>query len=501
MKRGKVYIVGAGPGNPELITLKAVRHIGDADVIVYDYLVNKEILRHAKRSIELIYAGKMHGEHSIPQTDINNILIDRAKKGYKVVRLKGGDPFLFGRGSEEALAISNAGIDFEIVAGVSSFSAVPLYSGIPLTHRDVSSSVVIITGHKHTHGSIEELNWDAIAKIDTIVILMGLTNIKEIAEKLIKSGRAPAEPVSLIRWGTLPTQSSSITSLIDLFETDTKPSSPPAVIVIGKVVEFHNHINWFEKLPLFGKKVLVTRAEKEGAYLKQSLEDLGALVIEQPTIKITEPDDYTILDKAISMLEKYDIIIFTSVNGVKYFIDRISYNHKDIRALANSSILAIGPKTAKAIQDLRLDVRGVPEEFNAEGLISMLGNSVKGKRILIPRAQEARMVLVDELNHKGAFVDVAPVYKTVKAEINYEFIPYLKDGVDLAIFTSSSTVKNFFEMFEQDAANIIKTSVIACIGPITAETAVKKGLKVSIQPSRYTIESLVEQIAQYFSKP
>lgn len=500
MGKGKVYIAGAGPGDPELLTLKVINRIKAADIIIYDHLINKDVLKYAKESIELIYAGKMSGKHLKSQDEINGILIEKAMAGYNVLRLKGGDPFLFGRGGEEALALAEEGIDFEIISGVSSINAVPLYAGIPLTHRDFSSSVVIITGHKHTKEGIDEHNWNAIAKIDTIVVLMGVAQIKQIAQKLVNNGRDIHDTVGVIRWGTTPLQSTSVCTLKDIIEENHKPFLTPALIIIGRVVKLREELNWFEHLPLFGKKVLVTRAEKDSASLKQSLELLGAFVIEQPTIQITAPDDYAPLDTAIKGLATYDTIIFTSANAVKRFIDRVWASGKDIRSLGSAKIIAIGPKTAKAIEDLKIRVNQVPEEFRAEGLIDVLEGKVDGKKILIPRAKDARTVLIDELKRMGAEVTVVPVYKTMRAEINQDMLSSIKDGVDIALFTSSSTVKNFFEMFGENAFKILEHADIGCIGPITAKTVHDMGLEVKIQPSSYTIESLVKEIALFYRK-
>ncbi|MCL4557916.1 MAG: uroporphyrinogen-III C-methyltransferase [Deltaproteobacteria bacterium] len=498
MSRGKVYIAGAGPGDPELLTLKVINRIKAADVIVYDHLIDRDVLRYARQSVELIYAGKMAGEHLKSQDEINGILIEKALAGHTVLRLKGGDPFLFGRGGEEALALAEEGIDFEIVSGVSSINAVPLYAGIPLTHRGLSSSVVVITGHRHTEGGMDEHNWDAIAKIDTIVVLMGVAQIKQIALKLVDNGREMNDTVGVIRWGTTPVQSSYVCTLKDIIEENHRPFATPALIIIGRVVGLHKKLNWFERLPLFGRRVLVTRAEKDSGPLKQSLEMLGAFVIEQPTIEIVAPDDYAPLDAALDELGSYDTIIFTSANAVKRFMDRLWSSGRDIRSMGTARILAIGPRTAKSIEDLKIRVSQVPEEFRAEGLVDMLEGRVQGERILIPRAAEARTVLIDGLRKMGAEVNVVPVYKTIRAEVNQDMLPYIKDGVDLAVFTSSSTVKNFFEMFGGNAFKILERADIACIGPITAKTVGEMGLEVSIQAPSYTVESLVREIGLFY---
>jgi len=500
MKKGTVYIAGVGPGDPGLLTIKVVSYLKDADLILYDHLINKDILKYAKPSAQLIYAGKMPGEHMKSQDEINGVLIKKALEGYKVLRLKGGDPFLFGRGAEEAVALAKEAINFEIIPGVSSVNAVPLYAGIPLTHRGLSSSVVIITGHRHTLEGIDEHDWDAIAKLDTIVVLMGVAQIKQIVQKLVNHGRDPDNPVAVIRWGTTPMQFTHIYSLKNIVEENHKPFTPPALIIIGKIVELRKDLNWFEHLPLFGKKILITRQEKDNIFLRQLLEELGAFVIEQPTIRLVEPDDYAPLDKAIKKLKTYDMIIFTSANAVTRFADRLWLLGKDIRSIGNAEILAIGPKTAHAVEEIRIRVDETPDEFKAEGLISLLTGRVKGKRILIPRAQEARMVLVNKLKEMGAEVDVVPVYKTIEAPIKQDVLPYLKEGIDLAVFASSSAVRNFFDMFGENALSILKYAGIACIGPVTAKTVEEMGFEVKIQPSSYTIEDLVEEITLNYMK-
>ncbi|MGC8685100.1 MAG: uroporphyrinogen-III C-methyltransferase [bacterium] len=500
MKKGKVYIAGAGPGNFELITLRLLNIIKTVNVVVYDHLINKELLKYVDSSTDLIYAGKTAGEHIKSQDEINKILIDMAMSGKNVLRLKGGDPFLFGRGGEEAIALAEYGIDFEIIPGVSSINAVPLYAGIPLTHRGVSSSVAVITGHRHTNMGIDEHNWDAIAKMDTIVVLMGVAQIKQIAKKLVDNGRDINDPVAVIRWGTLPIQTTSVSTLKDILEGRHEPFLTPALIIIGRVVGLREKLNWFEHLPLFGKKVLITRMEKDALFLRQSLEQLGAMVIEQPTIQLVPPDDYTPVDRAIHRLDTYDTIIFTSANAVHRFIDRLWFNGYDTRKFRDAKIVAIGPKTAQAMESFKIRVDNVPDEFKAEGVIALFKDNVNGKKILIPRAQEAREILVEALRRAGAEVDVVPVYKTIKAEVKQDNLPLLKQGVELAIFTSSSTVTNFFDMFGEDAFKILSHADIACIGPITASTVKSMGLDVAIQPSSYTVEDLVEEIIAYYNR-
>ncbi len=492
-KRGKVYLVGAGPGDVELLTLKALQSIKKADVLVYDALANTEILLFANENVEKIYVGKSANKHTLKQPQINQLLLDKTKEGKIVVRLKGGDPFIFGRGGEEAKFLAQNKIEFEVIPGISSAIAVPAYAGIPLTHRKYSSTLTIITGHEDIEKSKSSICWEEIAQIGgTIVILMGVANLPEIIHKLIKNGMSPKTPIAVIKSGTLNTQKTIIGTLEDI---KTEGITPPAISVIGKVVNLRKMLNWFEKKPLFGKKILVTRAREQVSELSKLLKDYGADVVEFPMIKIVPPLNFKELDKAISHLNIYDWIVFTSTNGVKYFFNRLKEKGKDIRELKGLKIAAIGTETKKMLENLVLNVDYQPEkEFTQEGLIEGFKKwGMKGKRVFIPRSEQARKVLIEGLKNLGANVDEAIAYRTIKEETDVAHLKELlaQNEIDIITFTSSSTVTNFCSIFDSRLLNKVK---IASIGPITTKKAQSFGLKVDITANEYTIKGLVESI-------
>ena len=475
MIKGKVYIVGAGPGDPGLLTVKAKDLINKADVIVYDYLADSNLLSLAKANTKMIYVGKRGSHHTKEQVDINKILVNLAKKNKIVVRLKGGDPFVFGRGGEEAEVLAQNKIEFEIVPGITSAIAAPAYAGIPVTHRDIASSFAVITGHRKTAaGKIQ------VPDADTLVYLMGVENIQQIVKTVIESGKNKNTPVALISWGTKSNQQTLVGTLSDIVaKSKIHKFKPPAITVIGNVVKLRNKLKWFENKPLFGKKILVTRTRHQASKLSKLLYDHGADVVEFPTIEVIPTS------AKLPNLDKYDWIIFTSENGVKFFIDKIN----DIRELYGKKICAIGPATAQALKDHKIKVDLIPSEYQAEGIIAAFSKlNIAGKTILIPRAQEARGVLEFELKNMGANVDVLPIYKTIKPKqkINIDLTK-----IDIITFTSSSTVTNFMGMIGKKTK--IKAKV-ACIGPITADTAKSFGLKVVIMAKENTIESMVKAI-------
>ena len=504
--KGIVYLVGAGPGDPGLLTLKAKECLEKADVVVFDYLANSALLNFAPPQAERIDVGKRAGAHTLSQEEINRLLVTKAGQGLKVVRLKGGDPFIFGRGAEEAQELFNAGIAFEIVPGVTSAIAVPAYAGIPLTHRDFTSSVAFITGHEYPTKADSRLDWNHLAKaVGTLVILMGVGNLQEITTQLIKAGKCPLTPVAVIYKGTLPDQKTLTGSLKDIAsKADKAALKPPAIILVGEVVALREKLNWFETKPLFGKRIIVTRAREQAGVFSALLHDLGAESIEFPTIEIQPPQSWEKLDQAIRSLKNYDWILFTSVNGVKYFFERLYVLGKDVRELHGLKIGAIGPQTAQAIKDRGLLPDFVPAEYKAEAMVAAFEEvSSPGQRILIPRAAEAREVLPLELAQTAARVDVVEAYQTVKPKLHKEkMMERLQKGeIDLITFTSSSTVRNFVEILDTEKDVMkqwLQKTTIACIGPITAQTAREYGFTVQIQPSDYTIEALTGSILDYF---
>ncbi|MEE4351411.1 MAG: uroporphyrinogen-III C-methyltransferase [Desulfatiglans sp.] len=507
-KRGKVYLVGAGPGDPGLMTLKGKECLHSADVVVYDYLANSAFLDYAGDGAELIYVGKKGGCHTKTQEEISALITNKALEGKMVVRLKGGDPFVFGRGGEESQELARAGVDFEVVPGVTSAIAVPAYAGIPLTHRDHASSVAFITGHEDPTKETSSIAWDKLATgVDTLVFLMGVKTLPMIAENLLASGRSPDTPVAVIENGTTPGQRTTEARLKDIARVFEKADiKPPAIIVLGDVVSLRDKLNWFESMPLFGKKIVVTRATEQASGFLKSLSRLGASCIEFPTIEVVPPDDdWRALDRAIGIIETYEWLLFTSANGVRYFLERLYMCGRDVRDLQGRRIGAIGPKTAQAWSDLGIRPDLVPSEYRAEAVVAALEQyGVKGTKVLLPRATVARDILPEELRKMGASVDVIPAYRTRKPDHDTERVRgmFARGEIDMVTFTSSSTVTNFVDMFGPDPKDLAKSMAevtVACIGPITAKTAEEKGFHVSLMPSEYTIEALTEGIREYFA--
>jgi len=501
--RGMVYLIGAGPGDPGLITVKGMECIKQADVIVYDRLASTRLLDHRRPDAKCIFVGKKPNKHTMSQNEINKLLVDKAKSGLTVARLKGGDPFVFGRGGEEAEELALNNISFEIVPGVTSAVAVPAYAGIPVTHRGYTSSVSIITGNEDPSKDNSNIDWPQLGSSrGTLVFLMGMSNLEAIADKLVANGRPPDTPVALIRWGTHPEQQTLVGTLNNITTMATKSNfRNPAIIIVGEVVNLREKLRWFEERPLFGKKILVTRSREQASVLSQSIERLGGTPVEFPAISITPPMNYSALDKAISNISSYQWIIFTSVNGVKFFLRRLRELNKDIRELKGVRICAIGPQTRKELDSIALQVDYVPAEYRAEEIINGLRDKiVDGDRILLPRADIARRVLHESLSELGALVDEVTAYCTVTGSGNAHTIKeMLSNGnIDIITFTSSSTVKNFVSMLGADnPAKLLGETIIACIGPITAKTANEFGITCHVMAGEYTIDGLVKAIINY----
>lgn len=506
-KKGTVYLIGAGPGDPGLLTLKAKACIENADVVVYDYLANRVFLEYAAERADLIYVGKKGGSHTMSQNDINKLIVNKAKEGLNVARLKGGDPFIFGRGGEEAQELVKAGVSFEVIPGITSAIAVPAYAGIPLTHRDYTSTVAFITGHEDPSKEKSDIAWDKLATgVGTLVFLMGVGNLPKIAKRLMEYGRPPETPIAIIHRGTMSAQKTLIGCLGDIVQRiEKEPIKAPSIIVVGEVVNLREDLNWFEKRPLLGKKIVVTRARAQASGFLAQLSELGAECIEFPTIQIIPPKTWEEMDKAIQSLNAYQWLLFTSVNGVEFFFKRLEALGKDVRDLKGILIGAIGPKTAERIKDKGIRPDLVPDEYRAEAVVAAFKeHDQKGVRILLPRAAEAREVLPQELKKMGAVVDVVEAYRTVKPEgEKNRLVAMLEKGeIHMVTFTSSSTVSNFTEMFADRGEHLQKWMgevAVACIGPITAKTAVEKGLSVSFVPSVYTIEALTGEIVKYYT--
>ncbi|MDA8387517.1 MAG: uroporphyrinogen-III C-methyltransferase [Nitrospiraceae bacterium] len=499
-KKGKVFLVGAGPGDAGLLTIKAARCLGKADVVVYDYHLNSQVLGYVRSDAEFIYAGKRGGHHTMSQDDINATLIDRARDGKTVCRLKGGDPFVFGRGGEEACALVDAGLEFEIVPGVSSSVAAPAYAGIPLTHRKISSSFAVIPGYEDATKQGSSIDWQKIATgVGTLVFLMAVKNVGELVQKLIENGKPPETPVAVIRWGTRPEQRTITSTLAEIAgrmkQTEIKP---PAVMVVGEVVRLREKLKWYETKPLFGHRVLVTREHSTPGFA--SLEDLGAEIVEFPAIEIVPPASWQPLDEALGNAGSYDWIIFTSTNGVKFFFKRFRELRMDIRSI-RARICAVGSKTAEAVRRFCLNVDLVPEEFRAEGLIDAFtglypSGRLDGVRFLLPRAEEAREIFPEQIRRMGGVMDVPAAYRAVKPLARGKRLKrFLKEGkITVATFTSAATFTNFMEILGADAGSLLQGVSIAAIGPVTAKKIEQAGLKTRIMPAKATMEALAEAI-------
>jgi len=510
LKRGIVYLVGAGPGDPGLITVKGLECIRRADVIVHDRLASPELLREARPEAEMVYVGKAASRHAMRQEDINRLLVDLARQGKTVCRLKGGDPYVFGRGGEEAETLVEAGIRFQEVPGVTSAIAAPAYAGIPVTHRDFTSGVAIFTGHEDPNKAESAIAWDKIATgVGTLVFVMGMENLPAIVNRLQAHGRSPQTPVGLVRWGTLPRQQVLTGTLADIVEKAREASfSAPVIIIVGEVVTLRERLRWFDNRPLSGKRVLVTRTREQASQLSALLRDQGAEPVECPTIQIAPLEDPSVLDEALRNLPQYDWVVFTSVHGVRSALSRLHALGQDVQNLNKVRLAAIGPATAKELSRAGLRVDYQPREYVAEALVEGL-EGVEGKRILLPRADIAREALAVGLREKGAVVDEIDAYRTVPAMAEAERVrAKLASGeLDAITFTSSSTVRNFIAMLEpvtgneeQEVLSLLKGVKVACIGPITSQTARGLGLRVDVEATVYTIPGLVEALVEAYEK-
>lgn len=506
-RTGKVYLVGAGPGDPGLLTLKGKECLEAADIVLYDYLANPVLLQYAPATAQRVYVGRRGRGQYQDQAEINRLLIERAKEGNVVVRLKGGDPFVFGRGGEEAEAVAAAGVDFELVPGVTAAVAVPAYAGIPVTHRTLASTVTFVTGHEDPTKPETQLEWPKLASASgTLVFMMGMKNLPAIVRQLLSEGRPSSQPVAAIRWGTKADQQTIVGTLGDIVvKSEAAHLEPPTVIVVGEVVRLRGQLNWFETKPLFGKRVMLTRAREQAKEFSQLLAAYGAEPIEVPTIQIVPPASWEEIDGAVTRLHTYQWLIFTSVNGVRPFMDRLHAAGKDARVLANLRLCAIGPRTAQELGTYGLSPDVVPTEFQAEGVIAALASvGIHGSHILIPRAEVAREILPEQLRELGAIVDVIPVYRTIAPTVDVaSMTQQFHDGRVAAVtFTSSSTVRNFVELFGgQDVVKpLLARAVVACIGPITASTAKEYGLMVSVMPAENTVPALADAIVRHFKE-
>jgi uroporphyrinogen III methyltransferase/synthase len=494
---GRVYLVGAGPGDPGLLTLAGRDALARADIVFYDFLANPRLLDFAPAHAERVLVGKRQGRATMEQADIERRIVEAALAGRTVVRLKGGDPFIFARGGEEAEACRAAGVAFEVIAGVTSAIAVPAAAGIPLTHREHASAVTFITGHPGTARADVDPDWQAlVASGATLVFLMAMTRIDHIARSLMEAGMDPAMPAAAIRWGTTARQRSVRAPLSGLAEAVRRELvRPPVIFVIGRVAALADELAWFERRSLFGRRIVVTRARHQAGELAGALEALGAEVLEYPTIQVEAlPVADDVLDRAC----RADWLVLTSANGVERFFDAMLAARRDLRDLAGVALAAIGPATARAIERRGLRVAAVPGEYRAEALLEALGD-VAGRRIVLARAEVAREVLPEELVARGAEVEVAAIYRTVAppAAMNAQALA----AADMLTFTSSSTVHNFVAMAGDRGRQLLAAARVAAIGPITADTVRHYGGQVDVMPDEYTVAALVAAIEAFWQDP
>src|SRR6202045_2387917 len=501
-KPGKCFLVGAGPGDLGLVTLRAKECIEQADGIVYDHLANPEILDWGRDDAEFIYAGKKAGEHALGQEKINVLLVEHARAGKQVVRLKGGDPFVFGRGAEEAKAIVDAGIEFEIVPGITSAIAGPAYAGIPVTHRAENSHVTFFTGHEDPTKAESAIDFAALAKLGgTQVMLMGVGRLEAITREMMARGVRANLPVALVRWATTGRQETLVGTLESIAQRVVDVGfEAPAVAVFGDVVLLRKNLSWYEKRPLSGKRIVVTRTRKQAGALTSQLRELGADVFELPTIRIEPPTDLREFAELVQDAHGYDWIVFTSPNGVDAFFEIFYKLYDDAREIGAAKIAAIGPATAQRVRDFHLHVDLQPEEFVAEAVVKEFEKEggVENLRILLARAEQARDVLPRELSKLGAIVDEAFAYRTVPEtrDVTGARRRLLEEGADLITFTSSSTVENFLAL----GLPWPKGMRIASIGPITSKTAADHGLKIDIEARGHDIDGLVQAIRELLQR-
>ena len=490
---GTVYLVGAGPGDPGLLTVRALELIAAADSILYDRLIPDEALADARDDAELLYVGKRPGADSVDQEQIHDELTARARRGQVVVRLKGGDPFVFGRGGEEAEALRDAGVEFEVVPGVTSGVAAPAYAGIPVTHRDDASAVAFVTGHEDPDKDETALDWDALAHFPgTLVLYMGIKNLPLIAERLEAAGRDPEEPAAAVHRGTQPGQRAVVATLGTLAEAVAEQRlEPPSILVFGAVAGRRQDLAWLERRPLFGKRIVVTRARAQVSRLAGTLRSLGAEVVELPAIRIEPRLDTPEVRDAVAAIGTYALVCLTSPNGVRLLFEALAEHGLDARALANATVAAIGPGTAAALAERGVMADIVPERYVAEALAEALEKvEVAGRPVLIARASEARELLPRALADRGANVDVVALYETVREDPAPEAIEAAQSA-DYVTFTSSSTVRNLLaavgDRFPRDAR-------VVSIGPVTSEAAREAGLVVQVEADRHDPAGLVEAL-------
>lgn len=502
-KPGKVYLVGAGPGDPGLLTVRGRELLQAADAVLFDSLSHPAVLAHCRPDAELRDVGKRGGSISPSQDWITEQLVALAQQGKQIVRLKGGDSYLFARGAEEAEALVAAGVAFEVVPGLSSPVGTSAYAGIPLTHREFSSSVTFITGTDKSGRELSAEAWHKLATAsDTICVLMGMRRIREIMTAIVEGGRRPDTPVAVVHWGARPEQKVVVSTLRDAADAVADAGlTNPAVIIVGEVVSLRNELRWYDNQPSFGRRVLVPRAEHQAADTAKAIRQRGAEPITFPVITISDPPDGAPLKKAIDSLGAYDWVLFTSANGVERFFDALRARGLDARALGSCRVGVIGPKTARVLAGFGVSADVTAKEFVGEGLARAVLEGNSAQRVLIPRALVAREQLPELLRDAGAIVDVVPVYQTtgLSPERASELSRLLGSGaIDVAMFTSSSTVSSTCEALGSDAALVLSRVTVASIGPITTQALRERSIRVDVTAEEYTVDGVLDAIDRHF---
>jgi len=503
---GTVYLIGAGPGDEGLLTLRGAEYLQSADVVVYDYLCNEALLNMAKPGAERIYVGKQAAAHTLSQDEINQLLVDQALEGKNVARMKGGDPFVFGRGGEEALFLRESSIDFEIVPGITAGIAASAYAGIPFTHRGIATTAGFVTGHEMAGKEKSDIDWENISGLHTLVFYMGVGNLPVIVKKLKDVGRSGETPAALVRWGTRANQETvtgTLDTIVDLVEEARL--KPPALIIVGEVVNLRKDLRWFDKRPLFGKRIVVTRSRTQTSSLAEKLKRAGAEVIELPTIDIQPLEDQSHIDKEISEIEKYDGLIFTSVNSVDIFMERLFASDRDVRALYMTRIIVIGGETSRRLLHYGLKADLIPKQFTSQGVVEVIkqcGKCSNGKHVLIPGSLISGNIIAEGLKELGTKVEMVAIYKNNKPEYTAEKIDAIFEELpDLVTFTSSSTVNNLVEILEGcGRSQYVKKIKGASIGPMTSRTAAERNIELVIEAETHTIDCLVDGILEHIKK-
>lgn len=502
---GKVFLVGAGPGEPGLLTVRGRQLLQEADTVVYDRLVSPALLKECRPGAELIFAGKGPSYEAMPQEEINRLLVEKASSGKRVVRLKGGDPFVFGRGGEEAGALVAAGLPYEVVPGVTSAVAAPDYAGIPLTYRGVASSFAVVSGRAGARPG-SRLDWQALtAGVDTLVVLMGVAQLEDVSRRLLEGGCPADTPAAVISAATWPEQQVVVGTLGDIApRAAAQGVRNPAVVVVGQVVALRERLAWFERRPLSGRRVLVTRSPGQATALSRLIEDLGGVAVGIPLIQIVPPADWTDVDEALARLGTYQWVVFTSPNGVEFFFNRLRERGGDARALAGARVACVGEATAASLATAGIRADLIPADFRAEALLPLLAADARpGERVLLPRGDLAGEDLPRGLAAAGLVVEELAIYRNLpSAEGAGELRQRLEAGsLDAVTFASSSSVDNLCAALGPDTPDLLKDVVVACIGPVTAATARQRGLPVQVVAAKSTVPGLADSLAAYFATP